>query len=323
MRSGGYCPRTESAYLHWVQEFHQYVQSHPPTPTPHGVVQNVPDLTVAQGFLTHLQEERLLSNSALGQAFNALKHFYERLLQQSFLHRDLFPTIHRDPCAPTVLSRREVAKVLEALTPAYQLHARLLYGSGLRLAELLRIQIGDVFLEERHLVVRDYKCETSRTTLIPRSLESSLAEQIQLSRRLWESDQTSYAATVRVARALTNPLPAPPPEWPQSWLFPSTNSRITPHSHNWPRHHQPEDNLQRALRRAAKTQRIPKQVSPEVLRHCFAAHLLESGEDLGTVQELIGHNRAFRDSIYSPFIRRIRQSIHSPLDSLSRGSDEA
>ena len=311
MRSCGYCPRTESAYLHWIQEFHHFhtQQSSPPT---HSTL----DTCHAESFLTYIREARNLSSSSLNQAYNALRIYYERLLQRPFPDRADFPPLRRPPQSPSVLSPELIRRVFSHLNPAYQIHARLIYGSGLRLAELLRIHIHDVHLNSGQLIVRDYKCEPGRTTLIPRALKESMALQIETARRLWEGDQLSFNAATRVARVTTTHRPPPPSDWPSSWLFPSTNPRLTPNSYNWPRHHQPEDNLQRALRTAGILARIKEPVSPEILRHSFAAHLLDNGCDLGTVQELLGHNKSFRDSIYRPFIKQVSLPVISPLDLL-------
>lgn len=311
MRSCGYCPRTESAYLHWIQEFHHFQTQQPSPPS-----QSTLDTCHAESFLTHLREARVLSNSALNQAFNALRLYYERLLQRPFPDRADYPPVRRLPPAPTILSPEVVRRLFSRLNPTYQVHARLIYGSGLRLAELLRIQIQDLQLGQNHLIVRDYKCEPCRTTFIPGSLKLDIATQIDGARRLWETDQLSYNAAVRVARATSTQRPAPPVDWPSSWLFPSSNPRLTPNSASWPRHHQPEDNIQRALRRAAILAHVNHPVSPEILRHSFAAHLLEKGSDLGTVQELLGHNRSFRHSIYRQFVKRVSIDAISPLDML-------
>lgn len=314
MESQGLSRRTESVYAHWIHEFlgfHAERMS--------GVEWREPDAKLAALFLSHLAVSKGYSRSTQRQAFNALQHFYTGILHQPSADWRAVASCDRSAAVPVTLSRSEVLAVLKSLRWDYQLPARLIYGCGLRLAELLRIRVQDVDLKSCQLRVRDFQDRFQRTMPLPKSLDEKLNSQIRAIRKVWELDQVAQTVACRLARAASVATPKVPSEWPQFWLFPAPGSHITPKSSNWPRPHQAEDNLQRALRRSSEDAGIQKLVSPEVLRHTFAVHLLEDGVDLSVVHSLLGHRPPSSEPIYAQFVQRTLEAVVSPLDRLLEG----
>jgi integron integrase len=222
---------------------------------------------------------------------------------------------------PEVLSRAEVARVLAAVEADYALPLRLLYGSGLRLLELLRLRIKDLDLERNQITVRDGKGFKDRVTMVPERLQADLHTHLERVRAQWEADVQSGYAGVWLPEGLARKYPHAPKEWPWQWVFPGwslTKGRVRPdapaHGTGLWRHHQTPENLQRAMKAACRRAQLNKRATPHTLRHSFATHLLEGGTDIRTVQDLLGHKDVATTQIYTHVMAKPGLGVRSPLD---------
>jgi integron integrase len=239
------------------------------------------------------------------------------------LHRDLGPVdalrARRPRRAPTVLTQEETRRLLAQLSGIYGLMTRLLYGSGLRLMECLRLRVQDLEFERRAIVVRDGKGEQDRVTILPDSLIPMLKEHLMRVKRLHEEDLARGNGAVYLPDALERKYPNANREWGWQYVFPSGRLSVDPRSGAVRRHHLDESGLQKAVRQAARRAGIVKPVGPHTLRHCFATHLLENHYDIRTVQELLGHKDVKTTMIYTHVLNRGGLAVQSPLDSPTTG----
>jgi integron integrase len=265
-------------------------------------------------FLTHLAKDDNVSASTQNQALNALLFLYRNVLQI-----DLAIPIHalrakQSEHLPTVLSKEETAQVLSGVQGLHQLMAKLLYGSGLRLMECLRLRVKDIDFEQSQIIVREGKGEKDRATMLPSSLVEPLKTQIAYIRKLHELDLAQGLGSAELPFALARKYPNADKEFVWQYIFPSNRRSIDPRSGIMRRHHLDPSGLQRAVRAATKLAKIDKPVSPHTFRHCFATHLLEAGYDIRTVQELLGHKDVKTTMIYTHVLNRGPKAVRSPLD---------
>ncbi|MBM3123290.1 MAG: integron integrase [Chloroflexi bacterium] len=305
LRRRHYSLRTETTYLHWVRRY--IVFHHKQHPADLGTA----DL---ESFLTSLAVNDHVSAATQNQALSALLFLYRNVL-----HIDLdLPTASiralRTRRLPTVLTRDEVHAVLACLTGPHQLMARLLYGSGLRLMECLRLRIKDVDFAQRRILVRQGKGAKDRVTMLPESLVPPLLDHLQHIQRLHRRDRTAGSGHVGLPDALPRKLPAAPTDWIWQYVFPSANLSVDPHTGHIGRHHLSPAGLQRAVHQAAQLAGINKRVTCHTFRHSFATHLLENGYDIRTVQELLGHRDVKTTMIYTHVLNRGGLAVRSPLD---------
>jgi integron integrase len=272
-------------------------------------------------YLTHLATVGRVSASTQNQALNALIFLYAEVLHQPLGELGDFARATRPARLPEVLSRGEVRRVLEAVEADYALPLKLLYGSGLRLMELLRLRVKDLDLERGQIVVRDGKGAKDRVTMVPEALRAALGEHLERVRAQWEADVAAGYAGVWLPEALAQKYPSAPREWPWQWVFPGwslTKGRVRPdapaHGLGLWRHHQTPENLQRAMKAACRRAGVNKRATPHTLRHSFATHLLEGGTDIRTVQELLGHRDVSTTQIYTHVMQKPGFGVRSPLD---------
>ena len=217
---------------------------------------------------------------------------------------------------PVVLAKPETAALLGCMTGTTKTMASLLYGSGLRLFECLRLRVKDIDFERKQIVVRDGKGRKDRLVPLPTGVISSLRDQLDFAQHQHEQDRANGAGFVELPDALRLKYPNLGKEWSWQWVFPATRLYFDESTGERRRHHLHETVLQRAVRDAARTTRIPKQVSCHTLRHCFATDLLEAGYDIRTIQELLGHASVTTTMIYTHVLQRGAQGVRSPLDGL-------
>ena len=237
-----------------------------------------------------LATERKVSASTHNQALSALLFLYREVLQVDLPWLTDINRLTQVRRIPSVLTKDEVAGVLAAMEGVTALLARLLYGTGMRLMEGMRLRIKDVDFDRHVVIVREAKGNKDRVVMLPRSLGPALQKQMMAARALWQADRQAQRAGVQVPDALEVKYPRLGQTWGWCWLFPSPTLSVDPRSGIERRHHLFEERLQRALKLAVPLAGIVKPVSVHTLRHSFATHLLQSGTDIRTVQELLGHN---------------------------------
>ncbi len=239
-------------------------------------------------------------------------------LYREVLHQDLGPInalrAKKPKHLPTVLTKKEVRQVIANLSGTHQLMAKLLYGSGLRLMECVRLRVKDIDFEHRAIIVRDGKGEEDRVTMLPASVIAPLQEHLQHVKRLHEEDLAKGDGAVYLPYALERKYPNASREWIWQYVFPSDRLSKDPRTGIIRRHHVDERGLQKAVRETAQKAGINKRVSCHTFRHSFATHLLENGYDIHTVQELLGHKDVKTTMIYTHVLNRGGLAVRSPLD---------
>ena len=259
--------------------------------------------------------------ATLSHGVNALVFLYGEVLHQPLGELGEFARTQRPARVPEVLSRSEVARVLDAVEPDYALPLRLMYGSGMRLMELVRLRVKDLDLERAQITVRDGKGFKDRVTMVPDRLRAELQTHLVQVRAQWEADVAAGYAGVWLPEALGRKYVNAPREWPWQWVFPGwslTQGNLRPDAPDrgsglW-RHHALPENLQRAMKAACARAKLNKRATPHTLRHSFATHLLEGGTDIRSVQDLLGHRHVATTQIYTHVMNRPGIGVRSPLD---------
>lgn len=303
-----YSRRTEEAYVYWCRAFIRW----------HGVRHPAemggPEV---EAFLTYLAAERQLAVSSHRQALSALLFLYGKVLGQDlpWMAEMGRPVAHRR--LPVVLSQAEVAAVLAEFPEGeHALLARLLYGTGLRITEALQLRVKDVDFANHAIFVRAGKGGKDRVVMLPQSLVPALRRQLAQARLVWTGDVEAGRAGVELPDALERKYPRAGRSWNWFWVFPQDHHSTDPRSGVVRRHHLYDQTFQRAFKRAAKAAGISKPATPHTLRHCFATHLLQSGSDIRTVQELLGHADVATTMIYTHVLKVGGMGARSPLDAL-------
>jgi len=300
-----YSIRTETQYLQWIKRFIFF----------HGK-QHPRDLGAAEveAFLSHLATEGNVSASTQNQALSALLFLYREVLGIVLPWMDTMVRAKKPQRLPVVLNRSEVTRVLERMDGTYSLMARLLYGTGMRLMECCRLRVKDIDFGQREILIREGKGAKDRVTMLPDTLILPLQEHLAKRRRLYEDDLGKGMAEVFLPDALARKYPKAASEWAWQYVFPSGSYSVDPRSGHERRHHIDEKLLQRAVKRAVNASGVVKLATPHTLRHSFATHLLESGYDIRTVQELLGHSDVSTTMIYTHVLNKGGKGVVSPLD---------
>jgi len=305
MRARRYSLRTEQAYLDWVRRFILFhAKRHPREMAETEIVE----------FLTHLATQRNVAASTQNQALSALLFLYQQFLGKKLGRLDGALRASRPPRLPVVLTREEVRAVLAHVRPPYRLMAELLYGSGLRLLECLRLRVKDVDFGYSRIVVRDGKGAKDRVTMLPGRLRRPLKEHLAHAKAVHERDLQLGFGSVHLPDALERKYPNAHRSWMWQYVFPAAKRSVDPVSGRVQRHHVLEKSLQNAVANAVRATGITKPASCHTLRHSFATHLLDGGYDIRTVQELLGHKDVSTTMIYTHVLNKPGIGVKSPLD---------
>jgi integron integrase len=300
-----YSIRTEQAYADWVRRFVIFHEKRHPREL---------GQTDVEAFLTHLAVVGRVAASTQNQAKSALLFLYKEVLGAELPWLDGVQTAKRPARLPVVLTRAEVRAVLVRTSGTPGLILRVLYGSGLRILEALRLRVKDVDFERREILVRDGKGARDRVTMLPAGIALALRTHLVRVRALHRADLADGRGTVHLPFALARKYPNAAREWGWQYVFPSRDCSVDPRSGAVQRHHLSEQTVQRALRAALRASGIAKPATPHTLRHSFATHLLEDGYDIRTVQELLGHRDVATTQIYTHVLNRGPRAVLSPLD---------
>jgi integron integrase len=268
-----------------------------------------------KAFLTHLAVNDHVAASTQNQALSAVTFLYRYVLKDEETAKTLSGFYAKRPQhLPTILGKDEVRRLLDAVTPGHQLPTRLLYGSGLRILECLRLRVNDLNFDQAQILVRNVKGMEDHVTILPHSLRKPLQAQLHSAKSLHEHDLARGYGTVYLPPALDSKYHRDNKEWGWQYVFPAHKLSKDPRSEAIQRHHLGESTVQRAVRQAAKVAGITKPVKCHTLRHSFATHLLEDGYDIRTVQELLGHKNVEATMIYSHVLNKDGRGVKSPLD---------
>jgi len=305
IRARHYSIRTEQAYEAWVCRFIAFHGGKAP--------EGMGGAGVA-AFLEHLAVQGKVSASTQSQALCALVFLYDKVLEQPLGDLGKIARAKRPKRLPVVLSKQEAKALIDAMEGRHQLMAGLLYGSGMRLMECVRLRVQDVDFDYGQLLVRNAKGQKDRVVPLPKRFRDPLHDHLEQTRRLYEEDLRAGLGEVYLPDALSRKYPNAAKEWGWQYVFPSGNLSVDPRSGKRRRHHVHENGLQKLVKRAAQRVGISKKVNCHSLRHSFASHLLESGYDIRTVQELLGHADVSTTMIYTHVLNTPGLAVRSPVD---------
>ncbi len=300
-----YSIRTEEAYVDWSR---RYILFHNKR---HPQEMGAEEVTA---FLSHLANERNVSASTQNQAKSALLFLYREVIGIELPWLDEVVAAKVSRRLPVVLTQTEVRRLLEATSGTMGLVISLLYGTGMRLLEGLRLRVKDVEFERREIIVREAKGNKDRVTVLPENLILSLKAHLEKVKALHEKDLEAGWGDVYLPDALAVKYPNEAKAWDWQYVFPSPVRSVDPRTGKERRHHLYEASVQRAVREATKLANLVKPVTPHVLRHSFATHLLQAGYDIRTVQELLGHKDVQTTMIYTHVLNKGGRGVVSPLD---------
>ncbi|MDR2187559.1 MAG: integron integrase [Azonexus sp.] len=302
-----YSIRTEEAYCDWTRRFILFHDKRHPREM---------GASEISAFLTHLANERHVSAATQNQAKSALLFLYRQVLGMDLPWLDEIVQAKRSARLPVVLTPREVRDLLGTTQGTMGLVAGLLYGTGMRLLECLRLRVKDLELTRREIVIRAGKGNKDRVTVLPENLVLPLQKHLARVKALHDADVAAGLGAVYLPDALAVKYPQAGRQWGWQWVFPSPVRSVDPRSGVERRHHIYPESVQRAVREAARRVGIAKPCTPHVLRHSFATHLLQAGYDIRTVQELLGHSDVKTTMIYTHVLNRGGRGVVSPLDAL-------
>ncbi len=300
-----YSIRTEDSYVQWIRRFILFHGKRHPSEM--GAFE-------VEAFLTHLAVEGNVAASTQNQARSALLFLYKEVLGSELPWLNNVEQAKKPRRLPVVLTEDEVRDVLANLDGVHWLVAALLYGAGLRLMEALRMRVQDVDFKRREVLVRNGKGFKDRVTMLPDKLAGHLQSHLATVRLLHEKDLAEGFGEVHLPYALDRKYPNAGTSWGWQYVFPSGNRSLDPRTGKTRRHHLDEQTIQRAVKQAVRTAGLVKPATPHTLRHSFATHLLQKGQDIRTVQELLGHEDVQTTMIYTHVLNRGGRGVTSPLD---------
>jgi integron integrase len=307
LRARHYSRRTEQSYCLWVRRFIRFHGMRHPRDM------GEPEINA---FLTHLAVQAHVSASTQNQALAALLFVYRRVLGRTVGDIGDVVRARKPRRLPVVLTRDEVGAVLANLDGQPRLVATLLYGAGLRLSECLRLRVQDVDFSRREILVRNGKGGKDRVTVLPTSAGPALQRHLSMVRLVHRRDLADGWGRVALPDAVGRKYPTAATDWRWQWVFPQDRRWKNLATGEEGRHHMHETVVQRAVRDAVRRAAIAKRAGPHTLRHSFASHLLESGYDIRTIQELLGHKDVRTTMIYTHVLNRGGLGVNSPIDNL-------
>lgn len=300
-----YSLRTEQSYIQWIRRFILFHDKRHPDSM------GEPEVSA---FLSHLALDRKVSASTQNQALSAILFLYLKVLERKLDWLDDVVRAKRPRRLPVVLTQAETGALLAEIHGINGLIARLLYGTGMRQMECLRLRVKDVDFHYRQILVRAGKGDKDRVTILPDRLIDDLRSQLGKTHVLHLRDLRDGFGETRLPYALSRKYPNAGREWGWQFVFPSARRSADPYCGTIRRHHWYHTNLHRAIKQAARNIRLTKPVSSHTLRHSFATHLIEDGYDIRTVQELLGHKDIRTTQIYTHVLNRGGRGVRSPLD---------
>jgi integron integrase len=302
-----YSIRTEQAYVDWIKRFIRFHGKRHPTELGSAEV---------EAFLTHLAVAGNVAAATQNQAKSALLFMYREVLGAELPWLSGVTPAKAPRRLPVVLTRAEIARGLRCLHGTHRLIGCLLYGTGMRIMEGVRLRIKDVEFGRRQIIVRDGKGAKDRMTMLPRGVVGALFRHLVLVREMHERDLVAGRGAVWLPHALGRKYPNAAREWGWQYVFPAATLSADPRTGGVRRHHLGDQSFQRAMRQAVRDANLDKPATPHTLRHSFATHLLEAGYDIRTVQELLGHADVSTTMIYTHVLNRGGRGVASPLDGL-------
>jgi integron integrase len=300
-----YSIRTEQAYVDWIRRFILFSDKRHPREMGAAEV---------EAFLTDLAVNGKVAASTQNQAKSALLFLYRAVLEVELPWLDNVEQARAPKRLPVVMTRAETLAVLSRLTGVNGLVANLLYGSGMRIMEALRLRVKDVEFSRGEILIRDGKGFKDRVTMLPQSLKESLRKHLERVKALHEQDLSEGYGETFLPYALDRKYPHAARDWAWQYIFPSAKRSTDPRSGAVRRHHIQDQAIQRAIKQAVRDANIAKPITPHTLRHSFATHLLEGGYDIRTVQELLGHSDVSTTMIYTHVLNKGGRGVTSPLD---------
>jgi len=307
LQSRHYSRRTEQAYGHWVARFLHFHQGRPPA--------EMAEVDINR-FLTHLAVTEKVSASTQNQALAALLFLYRHVIGRAVGDLGEVIRARKPERLPVVMAREEVKAVLANLTGVKWLIAAILYGAGLRLMECLRLRVQDIDFSRNEILVRDGKGAKDRITMLPESPKVPLQDHLKQVKAVHQQDMADGWGHVQLPHALDRKYPNAPKDWRWQWVFPQEHRWVNGKTQEQGRHHIDESLVQKAVREAVAKAGLTKRATSHTFRHSFATHLLESGSDIRTVQELLGHRDVKTTMIYTHVLHRGPAGVRSPLDGM-------
>lgn len=305
IRSRHYSIRTEEAYIRWIREYIIFFDKR------HPATLGAPEVCA---FVSHLAVDRNVAASTQNQALSALLFLYREVLGQPVEWVEGVMRAKRPKRMPVVFTREEVRGVLSHMRGETWLMASLLYGSGLRLMECVRLRVKDVDFARLQITVREGKGDKDRVTMLPPSLAEPLCRQLERTRALHELDVREGCGHVYLPHALSRKYTTAEREWCWQYVFPASKRSLDPRSGKERRHHLAETALQKAVKAAIRAAGVTKPGSCHTFRYSFATHLLEGGYDIRTIQELMGHADVATTMIYTHVLNKGGKGVKSPLE---------
>lgn len=309
MRLRHYSIHTERTYCEWIRRFVHFHN-----------MKSRDDLDGGEkkieAFLTHLAVHGHVAPATQNQAMNALVFLYRKVLQQELSAEIDAVRAHRKMNIPVVMTREETAKVLSLMSGTPQLIAKLMYGSGLRISEAIRLRVKDIDYQLKTITVRSGKGDKDRVTTFPASIIPFLDAHLVKVKVTHQNDLARGHGEVYLPHALDRKYPNASKEWGWQYVFPSSALSKDPRGTAIRRHHIDPSVINKAIKAAVREAGIVKKVSAHTLRHSFATHLLQRGNDIRTIQALLGHNDVATTMIYTHVLQQGGQGVPSPLDDL-------